>query len=349
MAVATALPVAGAGAEELTGDVKLTMPARLSDESLIFIKQLGVDWVTMGGPAAPTYSPEGRVITRPGDDATPGGPWTEDQIRGIKQRVESHGLKVGNLMLHDFRNVILGRPGRDEDIEKVQQSIRVAGKAGIPVVEYNFYALRAMGGYYRKPGRAGIEYAAHDYDLSKDLPVLPDVGEHHADALWERYTYFLKAVVPVAQEAGVRLAVHPNDPPPPRFRGCDQILGSVEGLKRLVDIVPSPHNGITFDTGVTREMGHNPVDVIPYFGGRDQINHVHFRNVITEVPRLKYTEVFIDEGQVDMLAALKKLREVKYPRLLYPDHVPTMPGDERGRAGWAYAVGHIKALMRQAG
>jgi mannonate dehydratase len=347
IAVAAAWPALGARSEELTGDVKLTMPANLSDESLSLIQQLGVEWVTMGGPGAPTYSPEGRVISRPGDEAAAGGPWTEQQLRDIQQRVATFGLKVGNLMLHDFRNVILGRPGRDEDIERVRQSIRVAGKAGVPVVEYNFYALRAMEGYYRKPGRAGIEYAAHDYDRSKDLPVLPDVGEHPADALWERYTYFLKAVVPVAQEAGVRLAVHPNDPPPPRYRGCDQILGSVEGLKRLVDIVRSPHNGITFDTGVTREMGHNPAEVIPYFGGRDQINHVHFRNVISDVPRLKYTEVFIDEGQVDMAAALAALRKSGYPRLLHPDHVPSLPGDERQRAGWGYAVGHIKGLLRQ--
>jgi len=330
-------------AVELTGDLKLSMPGGSLDQ----MKQLGVEWVTTGGPGAPTYSEEGRVIQRRNSTASPNGPWTDAQIRQIKDRIEAEGLKLGNLMLHDFRDVILGRPGRDRDIENVQESIRVAGRVGVPVVEYNFYALRAMGGYYTKPGRGGVEYAAHDFDRAKDLPVLPDVGEHHADALWERYEYFLKAVVPVAEEAGVRLAVHPNDPPPPRFRGCDQIIGSLEGLKRVVDVVRSPANGITLDTGVTREMGHNPVAVIQYFGKRDQINHIHFRNVITEVPRLEYTEVFIDEGQVDMLAALKAFREVGYPRLLYPDHVPRMPGDQGGRAGWAYAVGHIKALMRQ--
>ena len=270
-------------AEELTGGVKLTMPGRNSEGWLRFIRALGVEWVTMSGPGAPTYSPEGRVIPQPGDTSQP--PWKEAEIRAIKAKVESHGLKLGNLMIHDFRNVILGRPGRDEDIDKVCESIRVAGRVGIPIVEYNFYALRAMGGYYKAPGKAGVQYAAFDYDRAKDLPVLPDVGEHHADALWERLTYFVKAIVPVAEKAGVRLAVHPNDPPPPRFRGCDQILGSVEGLTRLLDIVKSPANGITFDTGVTREMGHNPVDVIRKLGPRNQFNHVHFRNVISEVPR----------------------------------------------------------------
>jgi mannonate dehydratase len=123
----------------------------------------------------------------------------------------------------------------------------------------------------------------------------------------------------------------------------------MEGLKRLVDIVRSPANGITFDTGVTREMGHDPIEMIRYFGKRKQINHVHFRNVVTKVPRLQYTEVYLDEGQVDMLAALKALHEVGYSSMIYPDHVPRIPGDEGSRIGWAYAVGHIKAIMRAAG
>jgi hypothetical protein len=132
LAAAAAWPAVRGHAEELTGDVKLTMPANLSEESLSFIRQLGVEWVTMGGPAAPTYTPEGRVIPRPNDDATPGGPWTEQQIRDITQRVESFGLKVGNLMLHDFRNVILGRPGRDETSKRFGSRSASPGKPAFP-------------------------------------------------------------------------------------------------------------------------------------------------------------------------------------------------------------------------
>lgn len=330
--------------------MRLSMPAfGLTDSGMKFVKQLGVHWITMGGPGAPTYSPEGRVIAPANSSVPTTGPWTEPEIRQIKDRVESFGLKIGIMMLHDFRDVILGRPGRDAAIENVQQSIRAAGKAGIPVLEYNFYALRAMGGYYKTEGRGGSIYSAHDADRNSELKPLPDIGEHSAEELWSRYTYFLKAVVPVAEQAGVKLAVHPNDPPVPVFRGVAQILGSIEGLKRVVDIVRSPANGITFDTGVTREMGHNPIELIQYFGKRKQINHIHFRNVITKVPRLKYTEVYLDEGQVDMLAALKALAEVGYANMIYPDHVPAIAGDENSRVGWAYAVGHIKALMRAAG
>lgn len=347
LAAFTLAPASHAGSE-LKGGIKLTMPGRdLSDDWLRFIAHLGVEWVTAGGPGAPTYSPEGRVI-RPPKDASQ-APWKEDHILRLKQRVESFGLKLGNLMLHDFRDAILGRPNASQDIEKVCESIRVAGKVGIPIVEYNWYALRAMEGYYKEPGRGGSQLSAHDYERSRNLPSLPDVGEHTANQLWTRYEKFLKAVVPVAERAGVRLAVHPNDPPPPKYRGVEQILGSVDGLRRVCEIVKSPANGITFDTGVTREMGFNVIENIQWFGKRDQINHVHFRNVLMKTPRQKYTETFIDAGDNDMLACLRALHAVGYPRLLHPDHVPHFPQDEFDRGGWGYTVGQIKAMMRQLG
>ena len=360
VAASTAIPVFSIGkshgnhtkVKPLTGDVKLSMPARdLSSEQLGFIRDLGVEYAQLqAAPGAPTYSLEGRVVPRRGDQASPNGPWTVPQIRIIKERVESFGLKLRHLMMHDFRNAVLGRAGRDQDIENVQKSIRVAAEVGIPIVEYNWFALRAMPGFYRKPGREGVEYQAFDYDRCKDLPVFPDIGEHPAEALWERYEYFLKAVIPVAEEVGVKMAVHPNDPPPPIYRGCEQILGSIEGLRKLINLVPSPANGITWHTGVMTEVGDDPIKLIPEFMKNDQINHIHFRNVLVEVPRLKYTEVFIDEGQVDMAAAIRALRANGYPRLLYPDHVPHMQSDvDRtrvgGRVGWAYAAGYIKGIM----
>ena len=341
---AMALPAAPAGAPKSA--IKLTMPAPgFTDQDLNFFALLGVEWVTASGPGAPYFSDEGRVVPVRGNEAEP--PWKEEQIRRLKDRVESFGLKLGNLMLHDFREAILGRPGAEQAIENVQESIRVAGKVGIPVVEYNWYGLRAMGGYFRKPGRGGSLLVGHDYDRSRNLPVLEDVGEHTAEQLWSRYERFLKAVVPVAERAGVRLAVHPNDPPVPKFRGVEQILGSVEGLRRVCETVRSPYNGITFDTGVTREMGADPVANIKWFGGRGQINHVHFRNVLLEVPRQKYTETFIDAGDNDMIACLRALNGTGYSHLLHPDHVPEYPGDPGQHTGWGYAVGQMKAMLRQ--
>ena len=140
----------------------------------------------------------------------------------------------------------------------------------------------------------------------------------------------------------MRLAVHPNDPPPPRYRGVEQILGSVDGLKRVCDTVKSPANGITLDVGVTREMGANVLDTIKWFGGRDQINHVHFRNVLMKVPREIYVETFIDAGD-NMMACLPAAA----PRNIRaaPGHVPTLAvTGPSGRFG--YAVVH-QALLRQ--
>ena len=179
------------------------------------------------------------------------------------------------------------------------------------------------------------------------------------DEMWSNVTYFLKAVIPVAEESGVRLALHPNDPPAPISRGSEQIMGSVEGWKKLVGIVPSPSNGITFDCGVTREMSHDPVEVCRYFSERDCINHVHFRNVIVREPYVDYSEVFLDEGQVDMFAVMKELVRQKYPRGLYPEHPRALDIDRErgignqypgggGTVGQIYNVAYTKAMLQAA-
>src|SRR5579863_6207288 len=303
------------------------------------IKQLGVDHVLTGGPKIP---------------------WEENQIKDMMDRLKAGGLTLGNLMIAGFPNTIYGRPGRDEEIDKVNQSIRVAGKLGLPVVEYNFYAHRIVEGYYEEVGRAGAGLTAFDYDRVKDLPPLPAEGAHGLEEMWTNITYFLKAVVPVAQESGVRLALHPNDPPAPMSRGSGQIMGTVEGWKRLIEIVPSTSNGITFDCGVTREMGQDPVEVCRYFGAKDRINHVHFRNVRVRVPYEEYTEVFLDEGEINMFAVMKELVRQKYPRLVYPEHPRALDADREqpgfksyypgggGYVGFVYNVGYARAMLQAA-
>jgi len=303
------------------------------------VKQLGVDHVLMGGPQIP---------------------WEESRLRSVMEQIKAAGLTLGNMMIGGFPNAIYGRPGRDQEIEKVQESIRAAGRAGLPVVEYNFYAHRIVEGYYEEIGRAGSGLTAFDYDRVKDLPPLPEEGAHSLDEMWNNVTYFLKAVIPVAQESGVRMALHPNDPPAPMSRGSEQIMGTVAGWKRLIDIVPSTSNGITFDCGVTREMGEDPVEVCRYFGERDRINHMHFRNVRVRKPYEKYTEVWLDEGQVDMFAVMKELVRQKYPRQIYPEHPRAVDYDRErpgfksyypgggGYAGFSYNVGYARAMLQAA-
>jgi mannonate dehydratase len=185
------------------------------------------------------------------------------------------------------------------------------------------------------------------------LPPLPEEGAHPIEEMWANVTYFLKAVVPTAAESSVRLALHPNDPPAPISRGSGQIMGSVEGWQRLVGIVPSPFNGITFDCGVTWEMGHDPVEVCRYFSQRDCINHVHFRNVIMRKAREKYTEVFPDEGEVNMVAVMRELVRQKYPRLIYPEHPRGLDADQEVQnsgqyTGWVFNVAYARAMLQSA-
>jgi mannonate dehydratase len=311
----------------------------VDDAGIRRVKQLGVNYVLSGGP---------RI------------PWTEDGLRATTEKLKAGGITLYNLMISGFNDTIYGRPGRDEEIDKVRQSIRAAGKAGLPVIEYNFYAHRITEGYYEEAGRAGASNTAFNYDKVKDLPPLDREGAHTLDEMWANITYFLKAVIPVCDEAGVRMALHPNDPPAPISRGSQQIMGTVAGWKKLISIVNSPANGITFDCGVTREMGENPVEVAKFFASRDRINHVHYRNVRVRKPYEDYSEVFIDEGQNDMFAVMKELIRHKYTRTIYPEHPRALDYDREhpgfkanypgggGYAAFCFNVGFARAMQQAA-
>jgi mannonate dehydratase len=253
------------------------------------------------------------------------------------------------MMLHNVTpRIILGRPGRDEDIEAVIRSIRAAGAAGYPVVEYNFYNHRPVEGYaWATPGRGGATYIDYDDARMRALAPLPEVGAPTAAETWERLAYFLEAVLPVAEERGVRLAVHPNDPPPAVSRGAAQVLNGLEGMQHLAELAPSPANGITLCVGSFAEWGIDVPAAIRWFGERDQINHVHYRNPRGVFPT--YDEPFIDEGDTDMLAVMRAFRAVDYRRTLCSDHAPRMTDDVAfGLIARAYNHGYIRAMVRAA-
>jgi mannonate dehydratase len=309
-----------------------------SDEEIRSVVQLGVYHVLSGGPELP---------------------WSVSELQSRITKLKTAGVVLGNLMISGFPKTVYGRPGRDEEIEKIRQSIEAAGKAGLPVVEYNFYAHRAMEGYFEQTGRGGAGLTGANYDRMKGLEPLPEEGAHTLDEIWANITYFLKAVVPVAGKANVRLALHPNDPPFPTSRGSQQIMGTVAGWKHLIEIVDSPANGITFDCGVTREMGEDPVEVCRYFGSRDRINHMHYRNPRVIKPYEKYDEGFIDEGDVDMFAVMRELIKVKYTRQVYPEHPRALDYDRaRGPihgypgggayTGDVYDIAYAKAMLQAA-
>lgn len=331
------LRIPGEGTD--TPKICLGFYGTVDDKSMRRLKQIGVDYVLTGGP---------RI------------PWQEADLRERIDRFKAGGLTLYNMMISGFNDVIHGRPGAEAQIADVITSIRAAGKAGLPVIEYNFYAHRLTEGYKEEIGRAGAGYTAYDYELSKALPPREGIGTHTRAEQLKRAEHFLKAVVPEAEKARVRLALHPNDPPVPLSRGSEQLMATAEHWKQYLNLVKSPYNGMTFDCGVTREMGEDPVAVCRYLGERDCINHVHFRNVIVRKPYVDYTEVFLDEGQVDMFAVMKELVRQKYSRTIYPEHPRAIDVDRDsggirnqypgggGFAGEIYNVGYTRAMIQAA-
>jgi mannonate dehydratase len=340
---AGALPASASMPQEGPDTPKLTMyiGPDCSEAEMRKVKQIGINVVDISN--------------------MPPVPWTEDWFRTRMDRLKTQGMSMGIVMVPWFGKdkmdpghlmLTHGLPGRDAYIDKFKDCIQAAGKAGLPVLEYNFYAHRANEGYIETQGRGGSGMTTFDYNRMKDLPPLPDEGAVSYNKVWDNFTYFLKAVVPVAEKYKIRLSVHPNDPPAPISRGSGQILNSLSDWKRLIETVNSPWSGLTWDCGVTRELGEDPVAVCKYFASRDRINHVHFRNVKMRVPRLQYTEVFNDEGDNDMYAVIRELVRQKYKRLVMPEHPRTLDNDKGqnngGYTGWVYNVGYARAMLQTA-
>ena len=295
-----------------------------------------------------------------------------DALSRLRERVESYGITLEMVPLPlsavsveraEMPNIMLGKsPDRDREIEAICDMIRNSGRAGIPALKYNLSII----GYVRTEpvlGRGGATYRSFVYEKAKPRKPLTDAGVVDADAYWERITYFLERVVPVAEEYKVRLACHPQDPGMPKgrgYQGVETVLGSVEGLKQFIEIVDSPYHGLNFCQGTVAEMLERPgeeiFDVIRYFGTRQKIFNVHFRNIRGGF--LNFQETFIDDGDVDMLKAMRVYKEVGYDGMMMPDHVPKVEGEEsilpwsqasdlacNNAQGFAFAFGYIKALI----
>jgi mannonate dehydratase len=287
--------------------------------------------------------------------------WSVRSLVRLRKRVESFGIELAMLPLPlssneisrvEFRHIMLGQSNeRNREIEQIGQMIRNCAQAGIPAVKYNLSMLGVLR-TESTPGRGGSRYSTFVWDkLPKESP-LTIAGAVNEKAIWERITYFLERVVPVAEKAGVRLACHPHDPglpPGEAYRGLPRVLGSVEGLKRFLSIAESKYHGLNFCQGTVGEMLKNPrdeiYDVIRYFGSRGKIFNVHFRNI--QGGFLKFRESFIDDGDMDMLACLRVYREVGYEGMIMPDHVPTIPLPHGSEIAFAYTFGYINAVIRQ--
>jgi mannonate dehydratase len=285
--------------------------------------------------------------------------WSVEGLTKFRDRVESFGIKLDAVPLPlssayitkaENPNIMLGKsPERDREIDDICGMIRNAGRAGIPMLKYNMSILGVVSTEPVK-GRGGSVSRAFDYDKARQDPPLTEAGPVNADAYWERISYFVKRVIPVAEEYKVKLACHPHDPGMPHdkgYRGVHTVLGSVAGLKKFVELSPSKYHGLNFCQGTVSEMlkkpGEEIYDVIRHFGSRGRIFNVHFRNIRGGF--LKFHETFIDDGDVDMLKAMRVYKEVGYDGMMMPDHVPRAANDPKGLYAFSYTFGYIKALI----
>lgn len=286
--------------------------------------------------------------------------WSVDDLARLRKHVESFGIKLdcvplplssGYITKSEHPEIMLAKdPERERTLEAFCQMIRNCGKVGIPMVKYNLTFIGVVR-TERTNGRGGASLSAFDFAKSKQEPPLTEAGRITDEIYWDRIDYFLKRIVPVAEEARVKIACHPQDPAmPPNtgWRGVNTVLGTPAGLKRFVELRASPYHGLNFCQGTVSEMLEKPgeqiYDVIREFGQRGKIFNVHFRNIRGGF--LKFEETFPDDGDVDMPRALRVYREAGYDGMIMPDHVPQIVGDPQGQKAFAFCFGYIQALLQ---
>jgi mannonate dehydratase len=277
--------------------------------------------------------------------------WTPAGLMELKEQCSKNGISLDMVPIGMPRSVgLLGdATHRDRQIEQTCDQIHLAARVGIPAIKYNMYVLDVLR-TGTTGGRGGSRYSTWDYQKTSSKRSLTRHGAFSAELFWERITYFLERVIPVATEYKVKMACHPHDPgvPPGGYRGVERVLGTIDGLKRFVNIAESPYHGLNFCVGTIASNLENPseeiFDVIRYFGARKRIFNVHLRNIRGR--RDSFQEVYPDEGDLDMFKILRTLRQVHYSGMLMPDHVPTHPDDRDGRHGLAFAFGYTKGLIQ---
>ena len=322
------------------GPIKLAVqiPAEPTNDDLLFAKQMGVDYVTLWALGEKCNS---------------------EYYASRRKLVEEAGLKLygfGNTSVHNQDAIVLNLANRDEKIEEYKTHLRYLAKAGIP---YTTYAHMANGIWHseRESSRGGASSRAFDLEGTPegewggsvwDSP-LSHGRSYTEDEIWENYTHFIKAVVPVAEETGILIGIHPDDPPVPNLAGVPRcIFSSFEGYKRALEIADSPNVGMCLCVGCWLEggdlMGKDVLETIRYFGDRKKIFKVHFRNVDRPLPH--FVETLPDDGYMEMYEVMKALRQVSFDGVVIPDHVPVTVGGRR--LATAFTLGYMKALWERA-
>ena len=276
-------------------------------------------------------------------------PWSLPAIQSLQKLYGDHGFTITAIEDTAPMDAIrMNRPGRDEAIEAVIEQVRAMGECGIGVLCYNWMAVSSWSRTVTDvPLRGGALSTGFDYDTASRMETLVEPGSVIEADLWAGLEYFLRAVVPVAEEAGVTLGLHPDDPPLPVFRGVPRIARSIDAYRRVLDLVPSPRNAITLCQGNFALMAGDIPGVIREFGSAGRIAFVHFRDV--QGTAVRFTETFHDEGQTDMVACMEAYREVGFGGPLRPDHVPSLAGEDNAKPGYGalgrlWAFGYIQGM-----
>ncbi len=294
---------------------------------------------------------------------TQGKLWSVEELTSIRKEIESHGLvweAVENFDPAHWHDVLLDGPKKRAQLEDLKTLIRNIGKAGIPIMGYNFSIAGVWGWTKQHVGRgqaASLVFDSKAVDLSTPMPKgmvwnmtyepdapagdVPPVGSQE---LWERLEHFLQVIIPVAEECGVRLAAHPDDPPVEHLRGSARLVNQPEKYDRLLSLVTSPANALEYCLGSVQEMsGGDLYESLDKHAQAGDIAYVHARNVKGKVP--SYQEVFIDEGDINMGKALGILHDNNFEGVIIPDHTPEMSCQAPWHAGMAFAMGYLKASI----
>lgn len=340
----------------------------LTEENFRFAKQVGathivahfVDYFRGEGHSGKDDQPTGtdRGWGLAGD---PDLLWTEKDFLRIRESIEAQGLTLAAIENFDpahWGDILLDGPKRDRHIENVKTIIRNVGAAGIPVFGYNFSIAgvsgRTTGPYARGHANSVGMEGSYDLPMNEGMVWNMVVDENAPnreipaathEQLWDRLERFLKEIIPVAEDSGVTLAAHPDDPPTPFMRGQPRLVYQPRLYQKLLDLYPSKHNKLEFCIGSLAEMTEGDIyQVVDQYAAQNALGYVHFRNITGKVPT--YRETFIDDGDVDMLKLLKILKKHEFQGVIIPDHTPQVSCDSPWHAGMAYAMGFMKAAFK---
>ncbi len=347
---------------DLYGDI-------ITSDNLRFAKQAGVTHIVAHIPGH-FKEDEQKIITSGGPSAhwgisDPNDPvWTYAGMSDLKRAINAAGLELEaleNFAPAHWYDVLLDGPRKQEQLEHLKRIIRDVGRVGIPIMGYNFSIAGVWGrseGPFARGGAIAVGYENPAqppipkgmvwnmiYDLELYQSNAGTIGQVSAAEIWSRFSEFLNEMIPVAEEAGVRLALHPDDPPLPTLRGAARLVYHPDLYQRVIDVNPSPANALEFCIGTLSEAPDSDIyQAVERYSRAGRIAYIHFRNVQGKAPH--YHEVFVDEGDTDMLRILSILRDNQFDGVLIPDHTPLFSCAAPWHAGMAYALGWMRAAMR---